>query len=411
MSALKENATLLPSEEDQALKKTLRTACEQDRALMMTAQPFTAMLAMQLNLIPVVDSRLPTAGTDGKNIFFNARFMARRSEADRRFILAHEVWHCAMGHFRRQLGRDSKLWNQACDYEVNHILSAELAHCPTDALWDKRFRDLSAEEIYARLLHGVEQPRRGQTVLDTHDLDAALNKYSGELVMDPDFQPETPATAQDQQSLGESWRQRLIAVAQQRDRLPGNLPGHLRRIVDRIREPQVPWQQLLARFLQKQQGGDRQWLPPSRRHIHRGLYLPSRKGSFLELTVALDNSGSCINDIPDFLAELKGILSSFNRVSLRLIVFDTRVQSDEVLTEQDLYRLNKMEITGGGGTDFRPVFEACSEQSPQALIVLTDGCAQAPETPPAYPTLWVLPSDGRSPTNWGDVIHLNDNPA
>ena len=127
--------------------------------------------------------------------------------------------------------------------------------------------------------------------------------------------------------------------------------------------------------------------------------------------MALDNSGSCINDIPDFLAELKGILSSFNRVSLRLIVFDTRVQSDEVLTEQDLYRLNKMEITGGGGTDFRPVFEACTEQSPKALIVLTDGCAQAPETPPAYPTLWVLPSDSRSPTNWGDVIHLNDNAA
>ncbi|MFC4976714.1 hypothetical protein ACFPTY_19975 [Halomonas beimenensis] len=37
----------------------------------------------------------------------------------------------------------------------------------------------------------------------------------------------------------------------------------------------------------------RQWLPPSRRHIHRGLYLPSRYGSHLELTVALDNSGSC----------------------------------------------------------------------------------------------------------------------
>jgi predicted metal-dependent peptidase len=155
-----------PSEEDQSLKRKMRRTLEEDRALMMTAQPFTAMLAMQLNLVPVVDSRLPTAGTDGKTIFFNALFMAGRTNADRRFILAHEVWHCAMGHFRRQLGRDAKLWNQACDYEVNHILSAELGHCPNDALWDRRFQELSAEETYARLLNGIEQAKKGQQVLD-----------------------------------------------------------------------------------------------------------------------------------------------------------------------------------------------------------------------------------------------------
>ncbi len=408
MSALNRKVPLQPSEEDQELKKTLRKTCEQDRALMMTAQPFTAMLAMQLNLIPVVDSRLPTAGTDGKNIFFNARFMSKRSEADRRFILAHEVWHCALGHFRRQLGRDSHLWNQACDYEVNHLLSAELGHCPADALWDRRFHGLSAEETYARLTGGTEQPRRGQSVLDSHDLESALNDSADDMIIDPDFNPETAATTQDEQALSEAWRQRLIAVAQQRERMPGNLPGHLRRIIEEIREPQVPWQQLLARFLQKQQGGDRQWLPPSRRHIHRGLYLPSRRGNLLELTVALDNSGSCLDDIPDFLAELKGMLAAFNRVNLRLMVFDTHVQRDQQLTEQDLYRLNKMELKGGGGTDFRPVFAACDEQPPQALIVLTDGCAEAPEHPPSYPVLWVLAKDGKRPVSWGYSLHLTE---
>ncbi|WP_303292312.1 VWA-like domain-containing protein [Marinobacter sp. SS5-14b] len=406
MSAIKCSEPQWPSDEDQALKQALRKTCEQDRALMMTAQPFTAMLAMQLNLIPVVDSRLPTAGTDGKNIFFNARFMAKRSEADRRFILAHEVWHCAMGHFRRQLGRDSSLWNQACDYEVNHILSAELGHCPTDALWDRRFQNLSAEEVYARLRDGIEQPRKGQAVLDTHDLENAQNTDRNDLVIDPDFNPEAPATSQDEQALSEAWRQRLIAVAQQRERMPGNLPGHLRRIVDQIREPLVPWQKLLTRFLQKQQGGDRQWLPPSRRHVHRGLYLPSRKGSFLELTVALDNSSSCAGDIPAFLAELKGLLSAFNRVSLRMMVFDTKIHSDQILTEQDLHRLNKLEIIGGGGTDFTPVFEACHQSPPQALIILTDGYAMAPEDAPGYPVLWVLAEDGQRPVKWGEKLSI-----
>ena len=146
MKAPRAISPTLPSEEDQIVKRNMRRALEEDRALMMTGQPFTAMLAMQLNLIPVVDSRLPTAGTDGKAIFFNAQFMAERSPADRRFILAHEVWHCALGHFRRQLGRDANLWNQACDYEVNQLLSVELGYCPRDALWDRRFQELSAEE-------------------------------------------------------------------------------------------------------------------------------------------------------------------------------------------------------------------------------------------------------------------------
>lgn len=271
-----------PTGEDQALKKSMLKICEQDRALMMTAQPFTAMLAMQLSLVFVVDSRLATAGTDGTTIFFNARFMARRSEADRRFILAHEVWHCALGHMRRQLGRDQTLWNQACDYEVNHLLSAELGHCPADALWDKRFRGLSAEEVYHRLVDGVCHPKPGQGVIDEHDLTTALENPSEGQVLDPDFNPSQPRTEAEAESQAEAWRQRLVAVAQQRERMAGDMPGHLRHIVGRIRQPAVPWQQLLARFLRKQRGGDRQWLPPSRRHVHRGLYLPSRYNNTLD---------------------------------------------------------------------------------------------------------------------------------
>lgn len=395
-----------PTADDQALKKTMLRHCEEDRALMMTAQPFTAMLAMQLNLIPVVDSRLPTAGTDGKNVFFNARFMASRSEQDRRFIIAHEVWHCALGHLRRQLARDAWLWNQACDYEVNHLLDEELGHHPRDALWDRRFHGLSAEEVYARLARGDHQPRPGQQVLDTHDLGQRDSATGESAVHDPDFAPDLPASGSEEQALAESWRQRLVAVAQQRERMPGSLPGSLKRIIRDIRNPQVPWQQLLARFLAKQNGGARQWLPPSRRHIHRGLYLPSRYGSHLELTVALDNSGSCAGDLPDFMAELRGVLASFNRVSLRVLVFDTRIQCELRLTEQDLHRLDKLDLPGGGGTDFHPVFEACDQQPPQALIILTDGYAGAPEQAPNYPVLWALAAEGRCPVDWGERLFL-----
>ncbi|WP_417522217.1 DUF2201 family putative metallopeptidase [Marinobacter sp.] len=395
-----------PSDTDQALKAQMLEACEHDRALLMASQPFTAMLALQLNLIPVVDSRLPTAGTDGKSIFFNARFMAGRTAQDRRFIIAHEVWHCALGHMRRQLGRDHDLWNQACDYEVNDLLRAELGHCPRDALQDHRFLGLSAEEIYQWLRDNAPLTQQGQGVIDEHDLASLMDKLGQDSVLDPDFTPHQPESNTQRDADNEAWRQRLVAVAQQRERMAGNLPGHIRRVVDRIRHPTIPWRQLLARFLQKQGGGERQWLPPSRRHIHRGLYLPSRQNSILELTVAVDNSGSCLSAIPAFMSELRGMLAAFNRVSLTILVFDTVIQQTLSLCENDLYRLNTLELLGGGGTDFEPVFSTLRDQPPSALIVLTDGFAPAPNKAPGFPVLWALTPDGEKPTPWGEALRI-----
>lgn len=390
--------------EEQTLKKKLREALEEDRTLLMIGQPFTAMLAMHLNLIPVVDSRIPIAGTDGMNVFVNASHMLARSAADRRFILAHEVWHCALGHLRRQLGREVALWNAAVDYEVNHLLAVELNHCPADALFNKRLQGLSAEEIYALLLQGGQGTKGGQRVLDTHDLHLAREFEVTELVLDPDFAPESACSKADENALCEAWRQRLVAVSQQRERLAGELPGHLSQIVRGIRVPTVPWQHVLARFAQRQYGGARQWLPPSRRHIHQGLYLPSHRQSHLELTVALDNSGSCVSHAVDFCAELKGILSAFDRVSLRLLVFDTRVTADRLLDEHTLHELEAVELSGGGGTNFLPIFEACAAQTPAALVILTDGFGKTPLDAPPYPVLWALTDDGKRPVDWGEQL-------
>ena len=406
VGSVAEQETFAPTAEDQALKKAMLTACEQDRALLMTAQPFTAMLAMQLDLVAVVDCRLPTAGTDGKTIFFNARFMAGRSVADRRFILAHEVWHCALGHHRRQLGRDHDRWNQACDYEVNHLLTDELGHCPRDALYNRDYRGLSAEEVYNRLQQENLHPHPGQSVLDEHDLAEVLTQSTDGLIVDPDFQPAAPKTPAESRALDEAWRQRLIVVAQQRERLGGTLPGHLSRIVQQIRQPSVPWQQLLARFLHKQHGGDRQWLPPSRRHIHRGLYLPSRRNNTLDITVALDNSGSCTAEVPRFLGELRGMLAGFSRINLQVLIFDTRICQRLNFCEADLHRLDNIEIAGGGGTDFRPVFEELEQAPPHALVILTDGFAEAPPQGPSYPVLWALTEGGECPVKWGEKLSM-----
>jgi len=412
-----------PSAEEQAMKRALRATLEDDRALLMAAQPFTAMLAMQLAFVPVADSRLPVAATDGRHVFFNVHACRARSAPDRRFILAHEVWHCVLGHFRRKIGREPRRWNIAVDYEVNHLLAAELGHCPADALYDEALIGLNAEEIYQRLSDDADSradgsdrvwPRHGQRVLDTHDLsghdgaDADNDEAdTGEFVIDPDYCPQPPLTQSEEQALREVWRQRLVATAQQRKRDHGTLPGHLRRIIETVRTPRVHWRQLLARFVLQRHGGNRQWLPPARRHVHRGLYLPSRRAAHLSLTLALDNSGSCHHDIPDFVAELSGLLSAFDTLELRLLVFDTSIREERTLTEQSLHELRRFELHGGGGTDFRPVFSRCDADPPDLLLLLTDGYGPAPTTRPTYPVIWTVTADGHCPVDWGETITLD----
>ena len=375
------------SEEDRALKQRMLKQCEEDRLVLLTEQPFTAKLMMNLNLRPVVDDRLPTAATDGENLFFNAAFMDGRTQQDRRFILAHEVWHCALGHFRRQLGRDHQRWNRACDYEINQLLEEMLGHCPSDALYDKVFYGQSAETIYEKL---EADPARNQgNPLDEHDIIAAHAMPAG-VKIDPDFCPRTP-----QPSDGDTWRQRLIATAQQCQRGYGTLPGNLRLYLDRIRKPTVHWRTRMLRFLQKVPEGGHEWLPPNRRHVHRGLYLPRRRGEMLNIAVAIDASGSCIHQVPQFLSELYAILKSFDRVTLRVLTFDTEIRREEVLTERDIHRLRDWSVDAGGGTSFIPVFERLRKQPPQALVMLTDGFGSMPDWKPGYSVLWVYEQDMR----------------
>ena len=58
-----------PTKEDETAKKTALDDWTNDRMELLGWRPFIGTLAMNLELIPVVDHRCPTASTDGKRIF------------------------------------------------------------------------------------------------------------------------------------------------------------------------------------------------------------------------------------------------------------------------------------------------------------------------------------------------------
>ncbi|MFP4162327.1 MAG: DUF2201 family putative metallopeptidase [Ectothiorhodospira sp.] len=132
-------------------RRAQRVFWEGDRAAWALQQPLTAELATHLPLQPVLDDRLPLVLSDGRRIFFNVHASARLKAPQRRFLQAHLVWHCALGHLRACPMPDLRRWHLACDQEVNAILLLLGFPLPDDAVLFPACIGKSLPEIYAWL--------------------------------------------------------------------------------------------------------------------------------------------------------------------------------------------------------------------------------------------------------------------
>ena len=129
-----------------------------------------------------------------------------------------------------------------------------------------------------------------------------------------------------------------------------------------------------------------------------------------EFVIAIDTSGSCQGStVEKFLQKTYNILknteSYFSRVNIHIIQCDSKIQRDVKVTsdqEFDAYMQN-VELSGFGGTDFRPVFEYVDDmiqrhefQNLRGLIYFTDGKGTFPEKAPDYETAFVFIEEGFS---------------
>jgi predicted metal-dependent peptidase len=186
-------------------------------------------------------------------------------------------------------------------------------------------------------------------------------------------------------------------------------------MVENIRNPKLPWTEILARWLTSKAKSDFTWTKPNTRYSASGIFLPSLESQELG-KVALFWDTSCSvtqGQVAIIGGETQNILSHFPGVLIDLYHIDTKVQFIE---EIDQYT-DWSEITarGRGGTDFRPGFEAIEdsdEEYPVGVIYMTDGeCSKFPDTPPPYPVLWVIvdmPHDFRFDPPFGEVAYYDD---
>ena len=129
-----------------------------------------------------------------------------------------------------------------------------------------------------------------------------------------------------------------------------------------------------------------------------------------DFVIAIDTSESCSGSLVQaFIRKTFNILSQkenfHHRVNIHIIQCDAQIQEDtkiESLDQLDLY-LERMELKGFGGTDFRPVFNYVNLLNSKGefsdlrgLIYFTDGLGEFPKQQPKYDAVFVFLDDGYS---------------
>ncbi len=416
------------------------------RTRLILDRPFLGALVLRLPLVAADPKWCPTTGTDARKFYYNPDYIWQLNDSELQFVLAHEALHCGLLHFARRNGRTQHLWDIACDYAVNPLLINEGLQPPPNAPWLREYENMTAEEIYPLLgdnendmdtmdKHLYDQGEGGQRGDDSHgEGESDRQRQRNDKRPDPGEgegkgqQPDPelsgpgqggarekegglaaeplPLSEREKQELAEQWQQKLAGAAQMAMQA-GKLGENWVRLVDHLLEPQLPWQALLARYMTATARDDYSWQRPNSRREGPAIF-PSLKNGQVDITVAIDVSGSIADgELQAFLGEVNAIKSQIN-ARITLLACDAKLSEGApwVFEPWEECRLPE-KLQGGGGTDFRPVFQWLEQQDrqPDLLVWFTDAQGRFPEQAPHCPVLWLV--KGRASIPFGQRIQLN----
>ncbi len=408
---------------DKVVKKLTKA-----RTQLILDKPFLGNLVLRLPL-KAADAWCRTSATDAKNFYYNPEFINSLDNHQIKFVLIHEALHCALTHFARRGNRVKHKWDLACDFAINPLLVKEGFHPPLDVPIFRQYEGMIAEEIYPMIDDNLNQQPMDQHLYDEHANDDS-KASDGELREDqlqkpneqqtnPNNKPnkdnkgsisrlaqKPPALQPDEMDkLATQWQKNLASSAQLAQQA-GKLDGEFAKLIDFFLQPQVSWRSLLAQYMSSLARDDFSYSRPSRR---RGeAILPSLKSHQIDITVAIDTSGSIAQtEIDEFISEIDAIKANI-RAGITLIACDDKLSSNSPWHFGPWDELQfPVSLGGGKGTNFNPVFDYINSQDipSDVLIYFTDAKGKFPQSEPNYPVMWLV--KGKKSVPWGLRIQLN----
>jgi predicted metal-dependent peptidase len=340
--------------------------------------PFFGNMATRMRLVEA-DEWCPTAATDGRNFYYNTKFVTKLSEKKLEFLFAHEICHCVFDHFGRVGSRDRMLSNIAQDYAVNQILVDErIGDKITEVkiCQDNQYRGMAWEEIYDLLYDKAEKISMPELLKQLGDLlDEHINEDSGG-EGDKDGKGNKPSMSkEDAQKIKDEIKEAMIQAAQAAG--AGKVPAGIQRLIKDMTEPKMNWREVLRMNIQSLIRNDYSFSRPNRKGWHTGAILPGMKNDeTIDVAIGIDMSGSIGDaDAMVFLSEVKAIMDQYEDYRIHLWTFDTSVYNPVVITQDNDHEFFDYDLQGGGGTDFDANYNFMKENGiePKKFIMFTDG--------------------------------------
>jgi predicted metal-dependent peptidase len=396
---------------DREVREILTTA----RVGLLLKASFFGNLATRLKLINA-DEWCSTAATDGRNFYYNTRFIKMLRPKEVEFLFGHEVLHVVYDHFGRRGERDPQLSNIAADYCVNsdlkkHGVGEFITSVP--CLYEKKYEDKSYEEVYDDLYENAEKidiSKLMDKLIDEH-LDGEGDDGEGDDSKPGKGRPKL--SAEDRQQIKDEIKEAMLAAAAADSDGAGNLPAGVRRILQELTEPKMNWRELLRMQLESTIKSDYTWMRASRKGWDMDAVMPGMKfDPMIDIAVMVDTSGS-IHDsmLKDFLSEISGIMESFPAYRIHVACFDTSIHNPVQYDSENLEDIAEYKVGGGGGTDFECIYDylKSEEIEPKRLIVFTDGYPYGSWGDELYTdTVWILHGTTTIVPPWGQHAYYEE---
>ena len=429
------------------------------RDQMMLSMRFLDRAFFRMPMIP--DAKTACFGVDGENIYYNTEYVLRMFKQEKNFCtraFLHMIFHCIFSHPFQYEKLNQEYWDFAADVAVEKaILDLGFKHTvlETDEQM-KRFLEqmqteiplLTAEKIYRYLRrhpqqahHWIEQAAlfvrdehvHWVLVKETNASDRSGDNYSADTrtgmmgCHEADSGEEGAQEKVDEALIGQrqsDWKD--VSEYAKMDleifsREQGFGAGDLLMNLKECLRDKYDYGEFLKKFAvmgEEMHINDDEFdyiyytygiqLYENMPLVEPLEYRENKR--IREFVIAIDTSGSCQGKtVEAFLNKTYSILKSsesyFSRVNIHIIQCDAKIQKDVKITTDEEFEayMKDVELSGFGGTDFRPVFEYVDGlvrrhefQNLRGLIYFTDGKGTFPERMPDYQTAFVFIEEGFS---------------
>ena len=374
--------------------------------------------------------QVPIAATNDQFMFINPKEYFKFKLLHRVFIACHEICHSIFNHcgmmysFQKtgsigysdglRLPYDNDICNTSTDCLINDLLiHGKVGEMPCDQTGKKigchglagiTYQD-DITTAYRKLFEDMFG--KGKQGAKNYEKKQKTGAYSQGKGFDEHLKPgqgtgKTPTKAQEERN-PQAW-DNALAAALAAAKAQGRLPAALERGLAKLLTPQIDWRDSLTLTVSRRLGADfSTWNTLDNELMLRGIGAPSKTKFGCETIVFVtDSSGSVNQSTADmFNSEGVGLMEQARPRTLIYMQCDAAVQEYvEIDDPSDLVRM----VKGGGGTDFRPVFERLEKEGiePEVLIYLTDLEGTFPNHAPPYPVIWATIKDHNIP--FGDKV-------